>query len=318
MPEELENLENQQTTEDTVEENATEESQEVESEETVDDENQSDKDVESSDGDDDSKEADDSDDDQEVYDTEEEYLAQFDLPGQPKSLDGALKSYREAVSEMNRMKRESAAPSQPPDQTQQASPQSTDLDSTFFTGGHATKHIDSLIKQGTIVGDEQVKGAKFWASIQDKAIEPVLGDVRQFYQAVSGLLNQVVNSERNGSWARFKHKDLVERDRLEKLFNPKNMLDFESAFNELMLQDPDILAKFTTRVDKRGEKRGQQRKLRRFSANPRSKPTPRTDRTTYRNYLDPGGGLDEKKLDTLSDAQKRKIVDAYLKEFDQK
>jgi len=318
MPDELDNLEDQQKTEETVDENAADESQELESEETVDDENQSDKDVESIDGDDDKGDDADADYEQERYDTEEDYLNKFNLPGQPKTLDDAMESYQAAVSELNRYQRETADDRRPAERDQRSPQQNAELGSSLFTGGHATSYIDSLIKQGTLTGDDNVKAAKFWASTQDKAIEPVLSDVKSVLGAMSGLMNQVIDDARNGSWARFKHKDLITKEQLEGQFGPDNMLDFEAAFNKLMLQDSDLFAKFTNRVEKRGEKRGQQRKLRRFSANPRSKPTPRTDRATYRNYLDKGGGLDAKKLDALPDAQKKKIVDAYLKEFDQK
>jgi len=318
MPEELEEK-TQQETQDTAEESSADESQEQEQSDDTDDNEvadgiESDTDDEGELADDEGEQTDDDD----GYDSEEEYLNQFDLPGKPKTFDDVIGSYKEAVSKLNRYQRGVADGRRSPELEQRTGETREAPVSTLFSGGHATKHIDELVKQGTIAGDDNVRAAKFWAQVQDRAIDPVLSDVRNVFGSMSNLMNQMIKDARNGSWARFKHKNLITKEQLEDQFGPDNMLDYDGAFQKLMLQNSELFSKFTNQVDKRGEQRGEKKRFKRFSANPRSKPAPRPGPAIYRKYLATGGELDETKLAPLSADVRLKIVEAYLKEFDDK
>jgi len=247
----------------------------------------------------------------EVWDSEEDYLKEHKLPGDPKSLDEVIKSYKSLLRESKRQQTERPKADEEP--VREPAPETEDRKQTFDETP-VRKYVDQLIQEERI-SQENAASYRSLANIVDAGLAPMRTGVEKQMKMFLAGMGSIVNHVRDQSWRSFRFKHLASRDELESYMNRYGMIDFEQALRRMAVDDkPDLLPQIFR--DERGrDKGGKQRKLKRFSSGRRGKPT-ETGTRPYAAYLTPDKALDEAKLDRLKIEQKEKIVNAYLEDFE--
>jgi len=256
-----------------------------------------------------SEETDESDDtdDVEVHESEADYLKQFDLPGNPQSLDDAFEAAKTTATELERLRGDEVnRRSQPEPQ-----PKTEPSGDGFFTRNLMAAAVKDLSGRGQFQNDEATKGYNQMANVVDTAINPFIKQVEDTLNFFAGHMQKMTEHSREQSWARFDHKKLISRDKLNPIMDGKGLLDYNQAFLEYaMSNDQSLLGKITQRAEQRGQERAKKGKLKRFQTPRRSKPAGKSGKA-YKGYINKFNELDMERLDRLPIAKKKEIVDAW-------
>jgi len=251
----------------------------------------------------------------EYWESEEAFLAEKGLPGSPKSIDEVLNNYKNLLREFKRQQSlEDDASFEKPDHLgvqPTITPKATEAKAgePIFTKNVATNHVESLIKAGQVEADKE-QSLRASAHFMDSVLNPTITKMETAFNQVADVMYRVVGSVRKVSWDRFPYKKAADRARLDKIMNQYGLLDYETAFRQLVLDDPNMLGELQRTSEQRGIKKGKKLKIRRSITNRRGKPVSKPGQV-WRPYVDRDGNLDEGKLSRLSIEKKEKIVDAY-------
>lgn len=274
------------------------------------------------DTDDDTEEGDDdADGDLEPYESEEEFLKQFKLPGDPKNLEDAITSYKALVDEFNRLKQGQSREKQPDEATRTQQNQSQSQG--YFKRDPFTQYVKSLDESGALDPDVS-REQKSWASTMDKVLNGHFDQVEAAFNTLAQGVMKLTSQQRNASYNRLpgNYKKLVSRDELDKTMDELGLLDYAEALRYRAVNDPHLLSEFAKQERARGAKE-QKRKgkgFKRFQANRRSAPSDKGG-AIHERFLTPDGQLDEDKMNRLNDPtgdKKLKIANSFLAQFKQK
>lgn len=243
--------------------------------------------------------------------SEEEFLAQHNLPGKPKTVEEVLDSYKQLLKKLNEQ----------PQQRQDKLPDTDQSQSQrYFPETPMTAHVEQLIKQGVYGSDPQNhEQARNSARVVDSALAPFI----QRAELQNHALMRVISHVRDMNWKRFQYKHLVTRDRLDQILNTTGEFDYDVALQLEAVRDKSLLKEFAKREQQRGAEKARDKggKLGRFSGIRRETKPTRSDKRIWSNFVDAEGGLDEGKLAKLKDPDfkfRNKIVDAFLADHEPK
>ncbi|MDY0111189.1 MAG: hypothetical protein WC565_07805 [Parcubacteria group bacterium] len=256
----------------------------------------------------------------ESYDSEEDYLKQFDLPGSPKSLDEALASAKEAVRRMNELQREVAQlrsgvrqENQPADnrgnQTQQNMPEQ------YYHKNPITEYLKRMEESGR-VDPEQAKAVRSWGSTIDEALSANWQRNLEAQAMLARELERTQKALRDMSWASFKHTDLVKREELDNIMQANQLLDYNQALQYKLSVDTGLLEKYADRQRKLGAREAEKRNKRNFKrfSGPRGGAPQAKKSPVYEKFLDKTGNLDRARLNKIPSDKARKIAEAFGKD----
>lgn len=300
-----------------VEENLTDldnDSEETEDTLTDDGEEQDDNELESDEevsDDDDETDGEDGDEDE---DLEAKYLAEHKLPGDPKSVDDVIASYKEAVRKLNEYERnvnkredDTGLDDYRQDKTEQRQ--------SFFKTGLMANTVSEMLKSGGM-DENTAQSWKSVAKIVDESFNPLIGQIESVLNALATQNREVTNELKESSWARFKYKDLAPREQLDAILKKTGDFNYSRAFQRLLVSDESLVAKFAEKQQKRGsDKGGKRSKLPRFTSNRRSKPIDKKSGLNLKKYLNPDKTLNETVLNGLPTDFRLKVIEKYEKEF---
>lgn len=294
-------LEEEQTTE---EETSEEESSEEESQQSDDETADYGADQEESE----------SEDQEEYYENEEEFLKEFDLPGQPKSLREALTSAKEQNRKMNELQRELAdlRRKPPPDESTHGDKQQPQEGKKFFTRDAFKAHVAKMISDGDIA-QENAPTYRAVAKVNDHVLNKVMDQLEGYLGAYANNLMAVTPVLQDLSWKAFEHKNIVPRRDLESFMKQRGIMDYDRGLRAMATDDPDILNKIAEAARNAGARK-EQRKLR-LKRDKGARRQPRSQRHLYEKYLKPGGAeLDPVKLANLPLEKALKLQEALEKD----
>ena len=246
---------------------------------------------------------------QEFFDSETDYMGAYGI--EDESLDSAMGNYKKLLDKQKEEPKETLvepAPIVPPVEPTQ--------DNTWKLGdNHMTSYVDDLVKDGRLIGDENIQSYKSMAKVMDSGMNPALEKINNMMSALSQPLSLMFKEVREASWRRFKHKDLIgSRSDLDSIMNQKGLVSYDEAFQTKLAGDKNLLAKFAQAANKKGVEKGSKKKQYNFSSNRRSKPAPQKGSFNLKPYMLPDGvNLDMGKVNALESKSRRKIVDAFAK-----
>lgn len=254
----------------------------------------------------------------EIWDSEEDFLKQHGLPGDPKSIDEVVVGYKEAVRRMNELQRQIASRPEPEKKPQTGH---NDGEPETFYKVHAVSSFLKNLEESGQIDPETAKNVRSWAGTIDRAFEDNWKKATEVQSTLARAVDRIAKQMRRQSWSSFQHQDLVRREDLDQLMDSMGLLDYNEALTFKVSQDPDLLAKFASKQQKIGESKGRQKQkkmLKRFSGPRRSGPPSSGDKV-WKNFVVKGTmDLDEAKLNRLPTDKRSKVVDAYLKDFGKK
>jgi hypothetical protein len=237
--------------------------------------------------------------------TEEDFVSSFGLPDAPKTLQEALTAYQKLATESSQRELLRKEFQEQPKQT----PPPEKGAESLLGSGHVSAMIDQLAKQGLIGDAETQKNARWWANTIDEANKQVFSKVERLFRDTAYVISDLIDAQKESSWARFKNKDLVKKEDLEKFMESRGMFDYNKAFMQWVVKDGALLQKYVTRLSEKGNTHNKQPF--RYTGNKRPRGGGSDSGSVYRQYLNRDGTLNESALPT--DPDKRiKIVDAYL------
>lgn len=241
----------------------------------------------------------------EAFESEEDFLSQYKLPGNPKTLHEALTMTKELVNRLNRVQQQDAE-KQIVDTPKEDAPKSQE----FFPRNVFTKQFERLIEDGQIQGDN-VGTYKYLGKVMDQAINSQTEMVENAMSALVTEIARVRGHLRDSAWRRFeaKNKGLVDRERLDKIMDSMGYYDYGKAFRQLAVDDPSLLKQIEKRAEQRAVNK-QNRGLARFT-NPRRDKQEPPKKVNVRAYLTPDGQLDKAKLAKLDSKDSDAIVDTF-------
>lgn len=243
---------------------------------------------------------------EESFEDEHEFLKQYSLPGDPKTLEEAFENNKAMLKEMKRLQtaetgREETYRPQP------APPQPT----RYLSTSAMSDTVNKAIASGDINIEDSVdvrKLARVLDSAQQQNLESIQGVTGQLYNALVAVVGKI----RKDSWSRFPHKNSAKREELDAVMDRDGLLDYDEAFRELAIRErPDLLKEFANQMKGEGEKRAK-KKFKRFSAQRRSKPSHAVGKL-HTSYIRNDGSLDKTKLDRLSLDDQERVLESYVK-----
>lgn len=263
----------------------------------------------------------------EYYDSEEEYLKQFDgIPEDLKSIDDVIKAYKETLPKVKDAETATqqlqkvdeilkangvqggiqAVLSQSqgaPVQNQMTSP----LGNQPATGSNPlveapfTSALSTYEKRGMFKDEDTKRYYQELAQFSDEAISPFLRTTDQLFKVVAKELMAIKKQTREVSWKTLEHpkKDAVDKNKVFDVMDTYGFDNLDKAIGFLLLQNPEIINKISEKAESKGIKKGQQ-KLKRFRGIRRSKSMAKESHN-YKKYQNPDGSWNQQKLDTLPD-----------------
>lgn len=257
-------------------------------------------------------------DEAEFFENEDEYLAQFNLEGKPKTLDEAMRLSQELASENQRLKTQLSDPTRtaPPPPT----PASSDNGQRVFARGSWKKQVEEMITSGRIHADNQVFYRQ-QADFNDAIMNPML---QQMESALSGLAGYVMKqgeAQRSASWSRFQHKGVgVSRQDLDAIMEREGLFDYDDALLQYAMKSgrADLLSKVAKTAERRGEQRGRTRQLRRGTNLPRGKQRPKGITSIPGKFLNMDGTLNQNELNKLSTDDRIKLTNQFVEFLEKK
>lgn len=247
-------------------------------------------------------------DDTEHWDSEEEYLNQYSLPGSPKTLDEVMKSYKDLLPELNELQRQKA--------DKNKTETKTTTDKPFFGTNLVMNTVDETIKSGS-VPEKEVAGVRAWAKTIDNSLNPTFDKIGETLNGYASVIMGLIEAQQESAWNNFQHKNNVKKEEFFRYYGIKN-LNPEKALHDLILSErPDLFNIIAETSFKKGKQQGK-KKIRRFNANRKSKNrVTSSSKSIYKNYLTPSGELDEAKLNRINEkgsVNKLDVVNAFIKD----
>lgn len=244
--------------------------------------------------------------DQEFYESEAAYLQDKGIEG-IENIDDLVERYKQAQS--HPLEHET-----PPKQPQ---PQQTaDEQESVFGRDIVAEHIDGLIKSGRITQDNATN-YRAMAEVLDGPLNGMIKKQEAVLNLLAQNLTNAMDGLRAGSWVRFTRKGYVPEERLgtirkqlDSRLNAMGGVDYEAAFREMAIHDPDLFKGYAAKTFAPEKKGG--KSLSRFTSGRRSAPATPPGMSKFRPYLEPGGNLDKKKLARLSIKKQSEVVDGWL------
>lgn len=293
--------ENVDTNENVNEESVDEETSETEDKDTTDDDSQD--------------ESNEDDLENEEWESEEEYLNQFELPGNPKSVDDVVKNYKGMLVEMKRMqgKERELEPRPTPNQTEL---NTQERESSYFEQNPFNSAYEKLLKDGSI-SDENKDSYRSIATFNDKALSPFVAKAEAAMNELASGMMQLHKSVKEMQWNNFSKggKELVDRDVLEGIMKSEGISDYQKALYHHVINDrPDLLDKLKGGSGNKGANKKGNKKFKKFSSNRRSKQPAGTKKVdgSFKNYVNKNGDLDQTKLNRLPTEKALEITEKYI------
>lgn len=175
----------------------------------------------------------------------------------------------------------------------------------------ASKHVNTMQFGTDDAGQKAKKSYEVMAQLVDSANDPVIKQVEKgmqtFREAFAEIAKHLIRQSYNG----FSRKDLVKLEDIQEQMLSDFSFDAERyAKRYLFERKPDLLGELTRKAEKKGEERGQQKRLKRYSSSRRGKPSPRgVDWEPYFTH-----GKPNEKFHSLPNAkEKLKYAEAYEK-----
>ena len=226
---------------------------------------------------------------------EEKYLAEFDLPGKPKTVDDALADYKKHVAAQTIQKIDK---DEPPKKEEPVKDE-----------GFSETPLTDLVKTMDFKDDNNNRQSyEFLAKSVDGAYGPMFKAVDKRMNTFIGVAELLVEHVREQSWQTFEHKGRVDRKKLTEAMREHGLLNYSDALRQVAIKngDPNLLKLLVPSSDD-GKKGSRFTSLRRGK-----KQTP--GKSAAAGYLTSDGELDREKLGKLPSEQAHKIVQAFIKE----
>jgi hypothetical protein len=290
----------------------------------TDDSDSSDEDLETDDSD--------SDEDMEYFESEEEYLKQFEgLPDSLKSTDDVIKAYLATLPEMKKSQStvqqidallkargipdgvQGLMSGQQLTQNTQTQVETPTEGETYFNASPFDSVLKEWKEQGMLADEGIENSYKSLAKFADQALAPFIKKIEATYTTLAKTAFENRSGYRELSWNTFKHpqKDAVSKEAIFKAMEVPGIDSFEKAMSFVALQNPDLFKSISKNAEEKGVKKGQ-KKLKRFGNIKRGK-NQGGQKYDYKKYQNADGSWNDGKLDTLPDFGE-KMMDAWLKE----
>ena len=230
---------------------------------------------------------------QEEFD-EEKYLAEFDLPEEPKTVDDALAAYKTLVAAQTIQKIEKV---EPPKEEEPVKAE-----------GFSETPFSDFVKDMDFGDDNNKKSYEFLAKSVDGAYGPVFKLINENMNTFTGVAELLVAHVREQSWQTFEHKGRVDRKKLTEAMRKHGLLNYSDALRQVAIKDGDPnLLKLLVPSSDDGKKGSRFTSMRRGKKQTAGK-------SAAAGYLTPDGELDREKLGKLPSEQAHKIAQAFIKE----
>lgn len=251
----------------------------------------------------------------EYFDSEEEYLSQFELPGKPKSVEQLVQAHTEAIKELNRLQREKAEPPKPRTPAPETVP---DVDSdgrkTYFKRDQFRQRVKAMSDGAMFTDEAHEKTYKSVANLLDPVFNGFMEQVEAYYGAQSKTVTAMLPALRRLSWQGFTHKDVVPKRDLDSFMDQYGLYEYDQALRAMAVEDPNIFTRIAQAAHNTGKDR--ERKKMRFRRAKGERRSPTVSRKgVYGPYLNAAGDdLDVAKMQKLGMEQIRKVRTAYEKD----
>lgn len=245
-------------------------------------------------------------------DLEVKYLEEHRLPGNPKSIDDVITSYKELLRKTNELMRNQS------DTTTGVEPLQKETQNQrqpFFKTNLTSQTVESMVKSG----DMDVDAAKTWrgvAKVVDEAMNPFITQIEGVLNTLATTTTEFMGEFRESSWRRFQHKDLATREELDSILKRSGGFDYNKAFKHMLIADEALVSKFAAKQQKTGENKGSKnKKLPRFTSNRRSKPTGSQASIGLKRFLNPDKTINESEIGKLPTDKRLKVLELYEKTY---
>lgn len=225
---------------------------------------------------------------------EEKYLAEFDLPDKPKTVDDALAAYKTLAAAQTIQKIEKE---EPPKKEEPVKPE-----------GFSEAPFTDFVKTMEFKDDANKQSYEFLAKSVDGAYAPMFKLIDQHMNTFTGVAELLVAHVREQSWQTFEHKGRVDRKKLTEAMQEHGLLNYSDALRQVAIKsgDPNLLKLLVPSSDD-GKKGSRFTSLRRGKKQQPGK-------SAAADYLTPDGELDREKLGKLPSEQAHKIAQTFIKE----
>jgi hypothetical protein len=257
-------------------------------------------------------ESEDDDGDDEYTDDIEEYLKQFDLPGDPKDLDTALKSGKEAAEELARAKERLAAleRGEQVEKKVRSDQPDTQRSESYFKKDRFSTLIDEMTNKG-LVNKESADQWKGLSSMNDQVLNPLIDEFEGVLNVLTQSVVRLQKDSRDRSWRSFQNRKLADRDRLDPIMDRLGFTDYDQAFQYLAATDPSLMKKFAEAERKRGANEYKKKKLKPKRFAERRGKGKVSGGKDWEKYMT-NGDLDRSKMSSLSQSAQSKIANDFL------
>lgn len=225
---------------------------------------------------------------------EEKYLAEFELPDEPKTVDDALAAYKKLVAAQTIQKIDK---DEPPKKEEPVKDE-----------GFSDAPFTDFVKKMDFKDDANKQSYEFLAKSVDGAYGPMFKLMDQHMKTFTGVAELLVEHVREQSWQTFEHKGRVDRKKLTEAMREHGLLNYSDALRQVAIKngDPNLLKLLVPSSDD-GKKGSRFTSLRRGKKQQAGK-------SAAADYLTPDGELDREKLGKLPSEQAHKIAQAFIKE----
>ena len=241
------------------------------------------------------------------YENEEDYFESLGVGKQTgEQVAEEIKKLREDNASLRQYRAETGF-----EKPQPQTAQSTEEHRFIKESGLASKHVGTLRFNDDEAGQRSKQSHSIMAQLVDSAVDPVIKQVEQAMQTFRGGFAEIAKHLIKESYNGFSRKDLVKlEDIQDQMLNDFNFDAGKYAKRYLFESKPDLLSELTRKAEKKGEERGQQKRLKRFSSSRRGKPSPRS--VGWETYFTQGKPND--KYHSLPNSkEKLKVAEAYEK-----
>ena len=177
--------------------------------------------------------------------------------------------------------------------------------------GLATKHVSQKQFNTDEAGQKSKANYSALAQVIDSTFDPALDQIETVLQDFRGTMAFMVDHIRKSSYEGLPNKNLVSYKDIEGILNQRNILDAGIALREFLVYNkPELLSQLTQKAEKRGERRGQHKRNRKFSSVRRQKTSPKSQ-ADWKPYFTQGEP--NEKFGALSVDDKLKYAEAYKK-----
>lgn len=244
-----------------------------------------------------------------AYESEEDYLKQYKLPGSPKTLDEVLgTTVPELVRKLNEYQQRDAT------RSKELAPKEEAPKTKIFEKNLFGRQMSQLIESGGINKD-YVDTYKHLAATFDSAMNNFIQDTIDVNSRLAREYQRLSDHVKGQSWQRFSRRfgDMVTRDQLDAIMEDMGYYDYDTAFRFFAANDPNLMRKALSRAQKDGERKGRKKQLGRFTTHPKRSKAESGKTIEFSKYTRSDGTLDPGKLAQLDEKDSTRIIEAFEK-----